>query len=93
MQTELDAGMANRISERCRLIPALLGVSKNDEPATLRGLLWVSLDPYDEGLPRLIDVCHDVFQKAPLGTPPHRASPRPPTVGHLVGRTATRRRR
>jgi hypothetical protein len=77
VQTELDAGMVNRISGRCKLIPVLLGVSKDDVPATLRGLVWVSLDPYDEGLRRLIDVCHDVSGKPPLGTPPHWASARP----------------
>jgi hypothetical protein len=55
----------------------LLGVSNEEVPATLRGLVWVPLDRYDEGLRRLIDVCHDVSRKPPLGTPPAWASLRP----------------
>jgi hypothetical protein len=77
VQTELDAGMVNRISGKCRLIPVLLGVTNEEIPSTLRGLIWVTLDPYDDGLRRLIDVCHDVSRKPPLGSPPHWASVRP----------------
>lgn len=77
VQTELDAGMVNRISGKCRLIPIILGLSGDQVPATLRGVVWVSLEPYDDGLRKLIDVCHDLSIKPPLGNVPSWASERP----------------
>jgi hypothetical protein len=77
VQTELDAGLVNRISGKCRLIPVLFGVSNEEVPATLRGVVWVPLQPYDDGLRRLIEVCHDVSRKPPLGSAPTWASARP----------------
>ncbi|MGB2714437.1 MAG: toll/interleukin-1 receptor domain-containing protein [Vicinamibacterales bacterium] len=79
---ELDAAMVNRISGKCRLIPVLLGIRAEDVPATLRGLVWVSLDPYESGARKLIEVCHDISRKPPLGAAPNWASERPlPNAG------------
>jgi hypothetical protein len=77
VQTELDAGMVNKIAGACRLIPILSGIDKGDVPATLRGLLWVSLENYDDGLRRLLEACHDVSTKPPVGEPPAWARQRP----------------
>lgn len=70
VQTELDAGMVRRIEGKCRLIPVILDVSHEQVPITLRGLRWVSLNPYDEGLRELINVCHEVDTKPALGSAP-----------------------
>jgi len=77
VQTELDAGMVNRIARKCRLVPVIAGISGDQVPATLRGILWVTLDAYDSGLRRLIEVCHDVSTKPPLGQVPAWARERP----------------
>ncbi len=77
VQTELDAGMVRRISGACRLIPILLGVGDAEVPTTLRGLKWVQLDPYEQGLRQLLEACHDVSTKPPLGQPPMWANQRP----------------
>jgi len=81
VKTELDAAMVNRISGKCRLIPILLGVNHDQVPATLRGLVYVPLESYNSGLRRLIEVCHDVSVKPPLGQPPHWAERPLPNYG------------
>jgi hypothetical protein len=76
VQVELDAGMVKRIQGTCRLIPILLGVPEEQLPPTLRGIVWVRLDDYREGLRQLIEVCHGIKTKPPLGPSPRRdASP------------------
>ncbi len=70
VQTELDAGMVNRIEGKCRLIPVLHGLRGEQVPATLRGLLWVELEPYEAGLEKLIGACHDVSLRPPLALHP-----------------------
>jgi hypothetical protein len=77
VQVELDAAMVNRIAGKCRLIPVLHGIRSNDVPTTLRGMVWVSLESYDEGRRQLISVCHDVSRRPPLGEVPGWASERP----------------
>jgi hypothetical protein len=77
VQTELDAGMVQRIRGESKLIPVVVGISDRDVPATLSGVLWVRLDDYDIGLRRLVDACYEVSKKPPLGTPPMWASERP----------------
>lgn len=77
VQTELDAGMVKRIEGNCRLIPVVLGVDDFQVPVILRGLLWVRLEPYEEGLRKLIETCHDVATKPPLGSPPRWVRERP----------------
>lgn len=77
VQTELDAALVKRISGACRLIPILLGIGADEVPATLRGLKWVQSEPYEEGLRHLLEACHDVSTKPPLGRPPAWASERP----------------
>lgn len=77
VQTELDAGMVKRISGKCRLVPILAGLSGDDVPATLRGVVWVRLDPYAEGLRKLIDACYEVSRKPPLGPAPVHVRERP----------------
>jgi hypothetical protein len=81
VQTELDAGLVNRISGKCRLIPILSAISSEQVPATLRGVRWVRLDPYADGLRQLLEACHDVSAKPPLGEAPTwaRESPLPGT--------------
>jgi len=74
VQTELDAGMVQRINGKCRLIPILSGIESADVPATLRGMKWLRLDNYDDGLRELVAACHEVSSKPPLG-------PVPPFVG------------
>ena len=74
---ELDAGMVNRISGKCRLIPVLHEITSEQVPATLRGLRWVSLAPYADGLRKLIEVCHGVATKPPIGEAPSWAQDRP----------------
>lgn len=70
VQTELDAGMVKRIEGSCRLIPILSEISKDQIPPTLSGMVWVRLQPYEDGLRKLIGVCHEVSTKPPLGSPP-----------------------
>jgi hypothetical protein len=77
VQTELDAGMVKRIEGACRLIPILWGIERGDVPVTLRALLWVSLEDYDDGLRKLLEACHDVSTKPPLGGVPAWARQRP----------------
>jgi TIR domain len=77
VQTELDAGMVKKIEGACRLIPILLGIERGDVPATLRGLLSVSLEVYDDGLRKLLEACHDVSTKPALGKAPAWARQRP----------------
>jgi hypothetical protein len=77
VQTELDAGLVNRIEDRCRLVPILSGITGEQVPATLRGIRWVRLDPYDHGLRELIEACHGVSVKPPLGEVPAWATERP----------------
>lgn len=66
-QTELDAATVRRIEGECRLIPVVLGVEDAQVPLTLRSLLWVRLEPYDEGLRRLVNACHGGSDEPPLG--------------------------
>jgi len=78
VQTELDAGLVNRILGKCRrLIPILSGVSLEEVPATLRGLLCVPLDDYDQGLRKVVAACFEVASRPPLGAPPAWARERP----------------
>ncbi|MGH7825368.1 MAG: toll/interleukin-1 receptor domain-containing protein [Candidatus Binatia bacterium] len=70
VQTELDAGLIQRINGSCRLIPIIWKISSADVPPLLRGLLWVNLEPYDEGLRKLVNICHGVETRPPLGEPP-----------------------
>ena len=77
VQTELDAGLVKRIEGKCRLIPILWDVSSDDVPATLKGCLWRKLEPYEEGLRKLVEACHNVSTKPPLGQPPAWARERP----------------
>lgn len=70
VQTELDAAMVRRISGSARLIPILWNVGKSDVPPTLAGMLWVSLDPYEDGLKKLITTCFEVDIKPALGPVP-----------------------
>lgn len=77
VQTELDGGLVNRISGKCRLIPILVDLSSEQVPATLRGLCRVRLDPYADGLRKLLELCHNVSTKPPLGQAPAWARERP----------------
>jgi len=70
VQTELDAAMVRRIEGSARLIPILWNVEAKDVPPTLRGLLWVRLDPYDAGLKQLVNTCFEVDLKPPVSPPP-----------------------
>ncbi len=70
VQVELDAGMVKRILGQCRLIPILLGTRDEQVPPTLSGISWVRLDDYQDGLKRLIEVCHGIETKPPLGPTP-----------------------
>lgn len=73
VQTELDAGMVRRIEGSCRLIPVVLDL----RDVTLRGVRWVKLDDYGAGIRELVNVCHELETKPPLGPPPARAETRP----------------
>ena len=77
VQTELDAGMVKRIEGSCKLIPIILNISDDQIPPTLKGIVWFRLEPYEEGLRKLIGVCHKVDIKPPLGSPPSWAQQRP----------------
>jgi hypothetical protein len=55
----------------------LSGIAASEVPATLRGLKWVQLEPYEQGLRQLVEVCYDVSIKPPLGDPPPWAIERP----------------
>jgi len=74
VRVELDAAMVKRIQGTCRLIPILLGIQEEQLPPTLRGIVWIRLDNYEEGVRQLIEVCHGVETKPPLGSPPRRAA-------------------
>ena len=89
VQTELDAGLVRKISGACRLIPILSGIAADEVPATLRGLKWVQLEPYEGGLRQFVEVCHDVSIKPPLGAPPPWAIGSP--LGALGLSTAAQR--
>ena len=78
VQTELDAGMVKRIDGSSRLLPIVLNLSVDDIPVTLRGLKCVKLEPYEDGLRELVNVCHDVQTKPPLGARPAWTAPRLP---------------
>jgi hypothetical protein len=77
VQTELDAGLVNKISGACKLLPVLHEIEAHQVPATLRGLKWVRLTPYDDGLRALVDACHGVSRKPTVGAVPAWASERP----------------
>jgi len=68
--TELDSGLVLKISGQCRIVPIPIGISDNEIPLTLRGLVYVRLDNYDEGLRKLIGLCHGVSEKPRLGDVP-----------------------
>jgi len=68
--TELDAALVMKISGECTLVPIPIGILDNEIPTTLLGLVYVRLDDYDEGLRRLVGLCHGVSQKPPLGDIP-----------------------
>jgi TIR domain-containing protein len=70
VQVELDAGMVKRIQGQCRLIPILLEITDEQVPPTLRGISWVRLDNYQDGLRRLIEASHNIETKPPLGPTP-----------------------
>jgi hypothetical protein len=67
VQTELDAAMVRKIENECRLLPVLIDIPFEAVPLTLRGLLCVKLDDYDNGLEQLIDACYGRSQKPLLG--------------------------
>lgn len=67
VQIELDAAMVRKIENECRLLPVLYGISSEEIPLTLRGLLCVKLDDYKEGLDQLVDACYGRSRKPPLG--------------------------
>jgi hypothetical protein len=85
VQTELDAGLVNRIAGLCRLIPIVWGLSDREVPATLRGSVWIPLEPYEEGRRKLIEACHGVLVKPALGTAPTWAKERPLEGAGLSG--------
>lgn len=68
VQTELDAAMVRKIANECRLLPVLYGISFEEIPLTLRGLLCIRLDDYREGLQQLVDACYGRSRKPPLDT-------------------------
>jgi hypothetical protein len=74
VQVELDAGMVKRIRGQCTLIPILLKIKEGQVPPTLSGISWVRLDNYQDGLRRLIEVCHNVEIKPPLGPKPNHSA-------------------
>jgi TIR domain len=78
VQTELDAGMVKRIEGSCRLLPIILDLNSDSIPVTLRGLKWVRLEPYEDGLRELVNVCHEVETKPALGRRPTWTEPRLP---------------
>lgn len=67
VQTELDAAMVRKIENECRLVPVLIGIPFEAVPLTLRGLLCIKLDDYDDGLAQLIDACYGRSQKPKMG--------------------------
>ncbi len=69
VQTELDAAMVRKIENECRLLPVLIGISFEAVPLSLRALLCIKLDDYDDGLSQLIDACYGRSQKPMLGQP------------------------
>lgn len=77
VQTELDAGMVRRIEGSCRLIPVLHGIADRQVPLTLRGIVWVRTEPYELELRKLINICHEVDSKPPLGTAPKWTQEKP----------------
>ena len=79
VQTELDAGMVRRIEGLCKLIPIIRNLKDEQIPVTLRGLRWVKLESYEDGLRELVNVCHGVQTKPALGPRPAAAEPRLPT--------------
>ncbi|MEW6144155.1 MAG: toll/interleukin-1 receptor domain-containing protein [Thermodesulfobacteriota bacterium] len=68
--TELDAALVMKISGECTLVPIPIGIPDNEVPTTLRGLLYVRLDDYEEGVRKLVGLCHGVSEKPPLGEIP-----------------------
>lgn len=85
VQTELDAGMVNKIGGTCKLLPILHEIEASQVPATLRGLKWVRIAPYEQGLSALVDACHGVSRKPSLGVPPGWADERPLPESGLSG--------
>ena len=78
VQRELDAGMVKRIEGSCRRIPIIYNLSDNQIPVTLKGLKWVKIDSYKDGLRELVNACHEIQTKPALGSPPARAEPKLP---------------
>lgn len=76
-KTELDAALVRRIKGKCRLIPVLYGITDDQVPATLQGIVWVRIDSYEPGLRKLVNICHGVDEKPPIGSPPQRVREKP----------------
>jgi hypothetical protein len=73
VQSELDAGMVKRIEGSCRLIVCPYGINDEDIPVTLRGRRYVRLTDYESGLRELVNTCHGLSEKPPLGDLPTQA--------------------
>lgn len=71
--TELDAALVMKISGECTLVPIPIGITDAEIPTTLRGIVYARLDDYDEGLRRLVGLCHGVSERPPLGNTPNWA--------------------
>lgn len=79
VQTELDAGMVKRIEGSSRLLPILFNLGVDDIPVTLRALKCVKIEPYEDGLRDLLNVCLDVQTRPELGSRPAWAAPKLPS--------------
>ena len=72
VHTELDGAMVRRIKGECRLIPVLIGLEENELPATLRGMRWIRLEPYEDGLQDILKMFHGGTTEPDMGTAPTR---------------------
>jgi hypothetical protein len=69
VQTELDAALVRKIENECKMLPVLYGISHQEVPLILRGLLCVKLDNYSGGLDEVVDACYGHSRKPPIGQP------------------------
>jgi hypothetical protein len=76
-QAELDAAFTKYVERSCRIIPIVVGVAPDQVPLFLRTIFWVSLEPYEEGLRKIVAACHGVSSKPPVGTAPAWATAAP----------------
>lgn len=69
VQQEIDAGLLNKLADKCKFIPLRMGLPVSRLSVFLRTMLSPIVDA-DGNIKQLIDEIHGVSRKPPLGPPP-----------------------